>query len=324
MSELRKNPLTGEWVLLAENRKNRPYDFLRNTKPKAKSHTDCPFCGGNEARTTEAVFQNGTEEDWSIRVFPNMFPAVSAERMEVEREGFYEQEEGVGRHEVLVDTPKHFQTIDTFTQEHLKEVLVVLSYRLQEIRNQKGTEYVQIFKNCGADAGMSLQHSHWQIVGLPIASRRETAYYSNAKAYRKKTDRCIFCDMIAHEKQVGKRVVVENENFVAFTPFAPKFSYELWIGVKKHCPTFADMPEEILGDLAEILWKCIRKVAVIRPDISYNICFMDAPKEGEKEFHWYLQILPRLGGFAGFEYATETYINPVSPEKAARYYRGEE
>jgi len=322
MSELRKNPLTGEWVLLAENRQNRPYDFLRSTQAKAKNNTDCPFCGGNEERTTEAIFQNGTEEDWTIRVFPNMFPAVSKRKEELKLEGFYEQKCGVGRHEVLVDTPKHFQTMDTFSKEHLKEVLVVLSYRLQEIRNDEKIEYVQIFKNCGADAGMSLQHSHWQVVGLPVISRRERTYGENARAYRNKTGRCIFCDMIAHEKLVKKRIVAENDAFIAFTPFASKFSYELWIGAKRHFPSFGDLTEEMLTDLTEILWQCIRKVAVIRRDISYNICFMDAPKDGEKDFHWHLQILPRIGGFAGFEYSTETYINSVSPEKAAKYYRG--
>ena len=171
MSEFRRNPFTGEWTLYAENRKNRPYEFTWS-KPERKTGEKCPFCRGHESWTTPAVYQDGADGVWSIRVFPNMYPAVSASGFYSERESFYEQTVGTGRHEVLVDTSTHGETIDEFSLGHMQEVLMVLRMRYVSIRAEENTEYVQIFKNCGAEAGMSIQHSHWQLVGVPIVPER--------------------------------------------------------------------------------------------------------------------------------------------------------
>lgn len=317
MSELRKNPFTGEMTLYAENRKNRPYEFVHNTQAKHSDNTNCPFCGGHEAWTTDAVYQDGPDGAWQMRVFPNMFPAVQEEAGEVNAEPFYEQTAGVGRHEVLVDTPDHNETIDRFSVEHLEEVLRVLQDRLNHFRKRGDTQYVQIFKNCGAAAGMSIRHSHWQVIGLPVVPRR-----AEMMAEKMQQADCLFCRMLAYEKEQGKRIVAETPHFVAFTPYAGRFAYELWLAPKAHQRDFGDMDAEQRRELASLFWAVLQKLIGIKEDLGYNICVMDGPRN--QDFHWHIEILPRIGGFAGFEYATDCFINMVSPERAAQYYRGEE
>lgn len=317
MSEIRTNPFTGEMTLYAENRKNRPYEFVHKTQVKHSNNENCPFCGGHERWTTDAVYQDGPDGAWQMRVFPNMFPAVKEDCKAAEGEPFYEMTAGRGRHEVLVDTPNHDETLDTFSEERIARVLQVLQDRLNYFRAKKETQYVQIFKNCGAAAGMSIRHSHWQVMGLPVVPRRAAAM-----AEKMQGADCLFCKMLAYEAEQKKRIAAESEHFLAITPYAGRFPYELWLAPKAHQRDFGDMNDAQRRDLAHLLWEMLQRITVLREEIGYNICVMDGPRN--TDFHWHIEIYPRIGGFAGFEYATDCFINMVSPEKAAAYYRNEE
>ena len=312
MSELRRNPFTGEWTHYAENRKNRPYEFLH--KIETKHQAACPFCEGNEDKTTPPLYQDHVDRSWSIRVFPNMFPAVCEGVAPALKDDFYQQSACEGFHEVLVDTPKHEETIDQFTVEHLEKVLSVLQERYLNMSSDKNIIYVQIFKNCGPSAGMSIRHSHWQIIGMPVLPQREEAMQGHMKE-----DNCLFCKMLAHERKMGIRIAAENQDFLAIAPYASRFPYELWICPIRHIASFAHVKKDEIKSLADILKDILPRVSALREDIGYNICMIDGEAEGE--FHWHMQILPRIGGFAGFEYATGSYINSVLPERAAEYYQ---
>lgn len=314
MSEFRRNPFTGEWTLYAQNRKQRPYQFQWRTVNQ-KEDMDCPFCIGNEARTTPAIYQDGVDGAWHVRVFPNMYPAVDTATAQESQEMFYEQVIGGGQHEVLVDTPKHGQTIDQLSCQEIFHVLQVLQMRYESIRAKPETKYVQIFKNCGAEAGMSIQHSHWQIIGVPIVPER-----IRKMIYLGMRNGCKFCDMLAYEQQQRNRIAAENTEFLAIAPYASRFPYELWVLPKAHMISFAELHTEHLQQLSALLHDILPKVKALRANVGYNICLMDAPKSGEN-FHWHLQILPRIGGFAGFEHATDCFINTVYPEDAAAYYQ---
>ncbi len=294
MSELRKNPFTGEWTHYAENRKNRPYEFLHKIEVKNNSNEDCPFCGGNEDKTTAPFYQDGTDA--------------------ICENSFYQQLPCQGLHEVLVDTPNHEETIDQFSLEHLSKVFVVLQRRYNEMIVSKKVKYIQIFKNCGPSAGMSIRHSHWQIVGMPVLPQREVIM----QGYMQNGD-CLFCKMLAFEKEQQNRVVVENQDFVVITPYASRFPYELWICPKRHIASFTHVTAGELEALSVIIKEILPKVSSLRIDVGYNICMIDGEVGGD--FHWHVEILPRIGGFAGFEYATGSYINSILPEQAAEYYR---
>lgn len=321
MSVIRQDMFTGEWIIYAANRKKRPYDFVKRNVARSDNYKNCPFCSGNEEKTPKAVYQNGT--DWNIRVFPNMYPAVGGEMESFDTENFYHSISGTGIHEVLVDTPEHESVIHNFSTQHIEEILKVLQKRYIEIKKQIDVQYIQIFKNCGPEAGMSLIHSHWQIMGVPFLPNHQKQAQLISKSYYQKNKNCLFCHMLAHEKNVNKRIIAENEKFLLFTPYAPKISYEIWIAPKEHICCYSDFNDTDLAYLSKILKNALTRVAQIREGISYNICFIDMPKTQaeEKYCHWYLKIYPRMGSFAGFEFATGSYINPVLPEVSAKHYR---
>lgn len=314
MSELRRNPFTGEWTHYAENRKNRPYEFLHKIEVKRNGSEGCPFCGGHEDKTTAPLYQDGADDCWKIRVFPNMFPAVSEEAEGLFENPFYQHISGRGFHEVLVDTPHHEETIDQFSAEQLQRIFIVLQMRYCKMMTEEAVKYIQIFKNCGASAGMSIRHSHWQIVGLPVLPQREDLMRGHMQE-----GSCLFCKMLDYEKEQGMRIVEESHDFLVITPYASRFPYELWICPKRHISSFACVTAEELESLSVILKRILPKISALRKEIGYNICLIDGENSGD--FHWHIEILPRIGGFAGFEYATGSYINSVLPEQAAAYYR---
>lgn len=323
MSQLRQNKLTGEWIIYAENRQKRPYDFVRHIAPKDIDASACPFCPGREDKITEIIEQVGTNEKWSLRVFSNLYPAVSEAVAKIQpQETIYQQAEGVGRHEILVDTPEHGQTIDTFSKEQLTDVFNMLFRRYESMATEKKIKHIQIFKNCGADAGMSISHSHWQILGLPLVSKRILDWKKNIEMFQEKTTDCMFCDMITYELKKETRMIGISRYFLAFVPYASRFPYEVWIAPKRHFDCFCEVEAEELLDLSEFMLSILRKIVKIKENVGYNICFMDAPLQRENYlFHWHIEIMPRIGGFAGLECATETYINSMLPERAAHFYR---
>ncbi|KXL52738.1 galactose-1-phosphate uridylyltransferase [Anaerotignum neopropionicum] len=314
MSEVRRNPFTKEWTHYAQNRKNRPYEFLHKIERKCSGNEECPFCGGHEDKTTPPLYQDGEDDCWRIRVFPNMFPTVDKEAEGKSETLFYEHILGKGIHEVLVDTPHHEETIDHFSLAQLERVFVVLQQRYCKMLSSEEVKYIQIFKNCGPSAGMSICHSHWQIVGLPVMPQREDLM----RRYMQKED-CLFCKMLTYEKEQGIRIVEENQHFLVITPYASRFPYELWICPKRHISSFANVKAEELKSLSVLFHGLLPKISSLRKDVGYNICLIDGEVNGD--FHWHIEILPRIGGFAGFEYATGSYINSILPEHAAEYYR---
>ena len=323
MSELRQDILTGEWVVFAENRNERPHDFVRKTSPKPSSALDCSFCPGKESETPSPIYQNGKDGNWSIRVFPNMYPAVDYEGEGIVKDGFYRCGKGSGIHEVLVDTPLHTQKIHEFTAGHIAEILKVLKMRYDCIKNGEGIRYVQIFKNTGPEAGASIMHSHWQIMGIPVVPRTQQLSYFVAKKYLEESGGCIYCDILKHELKEEKRIISISEKFVVFAPYASKISFEFWIIPKEHISSLSDFNDGLISDLSLVLKEMLAKTSKITGETCYNICFQDMPLggEGREHSHWYVRIVPRLGSFAGFEFATGSYINHIYPEKAAEFYR---
>lgn len=319
MSELRQDILTGEWVIFACNRKSRPCDFLRGKVTINSDNCACQFCPGNEHMTTASVFQNGKDGEWTIRAFPNKFPAVSPYTEDREKDGFYTVIGGHGIHEVVVDTPEHLQAIHDFTIQHLFNVLKVIRDRYDAIYSDNDIKYVQVFKNCGPDSGASIMHSHWQLIGVPIIPREQTSISLRIDKYKEDTGRCIICDMIDYEREKGIRIIEETPNFISYSPFASRMSYESDIAVKSHIRSFGGFNDDMVYELAHILNNILSGTKYIRKDIGYNLCFEDTPKDGDG--HWFMRVIPRMGNPAGFEYGTNSYINPILPEKAAEFMR---
>ena len=216
MPELRKDPITGRWVIISTERGKRPSDFVRESV-EIKGKGICPFCPGNEGKTPPEILaygRNGTGRDtpgWTVRVVPNKFPALGIEGgLDREGEGLFDRMNGVGAHEVIVETPDHNLTMATMSDRAVEEVLWAYRDRVVDLKNDRRFRYVLLFKNHGEPAGASLEHTHSQLIALPIVPKRVREEVDNSKRYYDEKERCIFCDMIRQEIETEKRVILET------------------------------------------------------------------------------------------------------------------
>jgi len=312
--ELRKDYILDRWVIIASERKKRPREFK---KIKAKKEEICYFCPGNENLTPAETGRIKKDGQWIIRWFPNKFPAVSHEGSPSIRSAnkYFTYADAFGIHELIVETPDHDKQLADLSEERIKEILKVYANRITELSKTDGTKYVIVFKNEGMEAGTSLVHSHTQVVTynkIPVLVEEEV---NAARTY----GTCPYCEIINIEKNSYRRVF-ENNNFVSFTPYASRFNYEIWIFPKEHIKNITEMDEVKLEDLASILKKILMKLKEM--NLPYNFFLHYAP-DG-KDLHFHIEICPRLSTWAGFELSTGETINSVSPEDAAKFYRGEE
>ena len=328
MPELRKDPIHGRWVIISTERGRRPSDFV--TEERRAIGGFCPLCEGNEDRTPPEIvsFRNdGTPPNspgWTLRVVPNKFPALRIEGdLDREGEGMYDKMNGVGAHEVVIETPRHSETIATLPLKGVENVLWAYRARIVDLRRDQRLRYVLVFKNHGVSAGASLEHSHSQIIALPVVPRRVAEEIEGAKAYFQYKDRCVFCDIIRQELQQRKRIVSENKSFLSVAPFASRFPFETWILPKNHYPSFEEMESSQYEEAAQILSNTLQKMNRVLNDPPYNYIIHTSSFSGldKDHYHWHLEIMPKLTKVAGFEWGTGIYINPTPPEEAAEYMR---
>lgn len=322
MSQIRKDILTGDRIVFATNRMNKPYYFSRKTISKSKDDKDCPFCPGNEDQTPKEICRCGDKNNWEVRVFKNLYPAVEIEQDNEFYEEFYQGRPGTGIHEVIVDTPEHAGEMNTFSNDHMLKVLNTLKNRFTELEKEDFVRYVQIFKNNGPEAGASIAHSHWQIMGLSYIPIEQKRIIHNVSNYYEEKQSCLICDIIKQEQKVQKRIVFENEEFIVFVPFAARFGFEMFVVPKNHVSSFKELGDVQMSSLSEVLIELTGRVKRIRDGLGFNLCFQDKPKDVlHGKYHWYLRVLPRIGALAGFEYSTGSYINPILPEDSAKIIR---
>ncbi len=329
MPELRKDPITGRWVIISTDRAKRPNDFVRESV-QIKGTGFCPFCYGNEGKTPPEVLaygRNGTGKDtpgWTVRVVPNKFPALGIEGdLDREGEGLFDRMNGVGAHEVIIETPDHQKTLATLPEQAVEEVLKAYRARVTDLKNDRRFRYILLFKNHGEAAGASLEHTHSQLIALPIVPKRVREEVDNSKRYYEEKERCIFCDMVKQEVETAVRVIGENDQFIAIAPYAPRFPFETWLLPKKHSSSFELQPDSEYGNLAKLLGNILSRLDVVLDRPAYNYVVHTSPigEEVNDHYHWHIEMMPKLTKVAGFEWGTGFYINPTPPEEAARFLR---
>lgn len=326
MPELRKDPILGRWVIISVERGKRPMDFVSPAQKKRGGF--CPFCPGNEYTTPSEIMavRGNTEPNtpgWSLRVMPNKFPALEANGVLSRKgEGLYDKMSGVGVHEVIVETPEHNLSLATMSSEAFNDTLTVYHKRLIALKDDPNIKYVLIFKNEGEAAGASLEHSHTQLIALPIVPRTVKDEIQGAKYHYEHRERCLFCDIIQQEQADGRRVVLENENYIAFAPFAPRSPFETWIMPKQHESAFGPRGSSFKG-LAELFQTVLMQLDSILDMPPYNFVLHTSPFNIERNeyYHWHIEIMPKLAKVAGFEWGSGFYINPTPPEDAAKFMR---
>jgi UDPglucose--hexose-1-phosphate uridylyltransferase len=329
MPELRKDPVTGRWVILSAERALRPYDFGTAAVPRTSQ--PCPFCPGNEAETPReicALRPGGGAPDgpgWTLRVVPNRFPALATEgELDRRGEGLYDRMNGVGAHEVIIETPHHDRDLPSLEEDEVAAVLRVFRERMADLHGDLRIRYVLVFENRGAAAGASLEHPHAQLIATPMLPRQVQEELDGALRYFELKERCVFCDILERETgPEGQRLVLASEGYVVLQPFAARFPFETWILPLAHASAFERGGEAQDRALARVLQATLRRLSRVVPRPAYNFVIHTAPcRSPELEhYHWHIEILPKLVAAAGFEWGSGFYINPKPPEEAAEELR---
>ncbi len=331
MSELRRDPIGGRWIIVNTDEPAQPKDYEHESKHDWRQGV-CPFCYGNESLTPPEIIAirdgstSANTPGWQVRVVPNKFPALQIEG-DLERRplGLYDMSNAIGAHEIIIETPYHHKDLSDLQDSELTSILHIYAQRSLDLERDRRFKYVMIFKNFGPSAGASLEHPHTQIIALPMVPKNVKEEIVGAQKYFEYRERCIFCDMLRQEIEEKERVVVENKYFIAFCPFVSRFPFEVWIMPKKHTSYFCQTPYEEMPHLASLLRMVIAKFKKVFGNPEYNFIIHTSPINSEGTsvdgYHWHLEFMPKLTRVAGFEWGTGFYLVPTPPENAAKFLR---
>ncbi len=337
MPELRKDPVVGRWVVFSPERQIRPERYkceeLLPTRPE-----DNPFLEGHEAYTPAELYAirpgggaaNGP--GWQLRVVSNRYPALRVEgELEKEAVGFYDRMNGIGAHEVIVETPHPKLVLEKQNLAGVARVFESCRARILDLSRDQRLHYALVFKNHGAMAGATMPHPHTQLIAMPVTPTVLKEKLAAAREYYVEKDRSLFGDILQAERKTGDRVVFENDGFTVFCPFASRFPFETCIMPRQQAADFQSSKDEVLVQLAEAVQRVLKAYAAALNQPSYNLILHNAPFRRSRQpnawttidadFRWHVEILPRLTGVAGFEFGTGFFINPTLPEEAAGVLR---
>ncbi len=328
MPELRKDPITGRWVIISTDRARRPTDFVRERTAFPASRI-CPFCPGMETKTPPEILayrESGQPNSpgWLVRVVPNKFPALRVEGdLNKQGEGLYDRMNGVGAHEVIIETPEHNTSLSQMSEKQVADVFFAFRDRMIDLRRDVRLRYVIAFKNHGAAAGATLEHPHSQLIALPVVPKRVQEELEGAYRYYSFRERCIYCDILQQELQTRERIIFESDHFIVIAPFASRFPFETWIVPRRHNAHFEAFEPPVIQNLGWVVRTVLRKIDKALEQPPYNFMLHTAPlQEGPLDhYHWHLEVIPKLTKVAGFEWGTGFYINPTPPEEAAQFLR---
>jgi len=335
MAELRRDPLLDRWIITG-TAKGESLEELITTYKKVDSQ-QCPFCEGKEKETLPEVFavrQTGSGADtpgWQVRVIPTRTQTLTpqGELQKRGEGGIYDLENAIGSHEIIIVSPKHLTHFSQLSPEEIAEVIKVYRLRLQELGKNNLCRYALIFHNQGAGP-VAVEHAHSQIVALPFVPKTIREEINGAKKYYNFKMRCIFCDILEQEIETNKRVVLENEDYLAFTPFASRFPFEVWILPKRHGCCFVESEEKTFSNLGVVLKNTLTSIEKVLANPPLNFILHTAPlryqelDEGEiisDVYHWHFEILPHALPAGGFEWGGDFYLNPPLPEVTAKILR---
>ena len=323
VSELRQDIITGDWVVIATGRSKRPEDYLEENTDTLETK-ECPFCEpGIQHQKPDTLIYYKKDEEWSLKVFPNKYPAFSrGKRIKHHENGIYFSMDGAGYHELIV-TRDHNRGIPFLMKEEVAEVLDAFRTRYLDLMNRKSVNYIMFIENHGNKSGASLVHPHWQMFAIPVISPGVKLELEGSRLYKRNNKSCAFCDMIKQELANEKRIVAQNDSFIAFTPFASRSAFEVWILPKKHQAYFERITEQDEFEVAEILKIVLEKYLFNLKDIPYNMYLHTSPCDGKDYnfYHWHIELLPKTATWAGFELGTGIEISTIEPEKAAAFLR---
>ncbi len=338
INQLRRDPITGNWTIVVQDGKD--VDFFRPLQSRRASSEPlndfCDFCEGHEGETTGEIYAlrhsgQKNEPGWRVRVMPERYPVLQIHgELNNRGLGIYDMLDGIGAHELVIATPQHGRRLADLEEPQIVDVLTAYRERTLDLKRDTRFRYILIHESPGEGMGATINHAHGHIIATPITPLRVKEELQNAQDYYQYKERCLFCDVVRQEVDDAQRLVADNGVFAAFCPFASRAAFEVWILPKKHEPFFETNQQ--LPALAQILKAVLFKLRTVLNDPSYVLAVHSGPnllagkergywKTLERDFHWHIEIMPRLRGFASFEVGSGFQVLWISPERAAGHLR---
>ncbi len=327
MNQLRREPLLGRWVAVLEKSLLPEEYILPSESPTGST---CMLCSGEEdAEEIQALYDESG--NWIAKVLRNSESVFTPEGDLGRRGvGMYDIMNSFGQTEVVIESPNHDLAPEDLGREQMRNIINIFHQRMIELEKDDRIRYVMIHKNCGIPSGDLCGHPHSLITAIPVIPKRIKEELDGAKHYYEYKERCIFCDILREEERLGERVILNTEHFFVFCPFAARFPFEFWILPRKHNCSFRDINEEEKRDLADVMTVMFRKLRKLLNNPPYNYILHTAPSRiprraqwhtlGE-DFHWHIEVMPRIRRLTGFELGSGMYILSTSPEDATKYLK---
>ena len=332
-SELRRDPVSQNWIVIATGRARRPNSFAKEKRTDWRvSKKDCPFEHLQDEHPRLVFFRGkkveiapkaGTPANWTTLSIPNKYPAFSVgKKLNARNIGPYQVMDGIGFHEVVI-TRDHEKDIPQFSLSKVKELIDLYQERYLDLMNEPLVNYVAIFKNKGPAAGASVAHPHSQIIAVPVTDPDVEQSLKGSLRFWKTHKKCAHCLMIAWDRKEKKRVVFENDCYIALCPFASSQAFEIRLYPKNHFAYFERADDREKQCLAEVFLRTLQKLEKALNDPDYNYFLHTAPADGKNYdyYHWHFEILPKTGTWGGFELGTGVKISTIEPETAAAFLR---
>lgn len=284
MSELRRDPITGRYVIIAPERRLSRAAFDRPAPVGAIDGDMCPFCEGQEGVAGRELLawrppdtrHNGP--GWQLRVVVNREPALRIEsQLGDAADPLFQTFGGLGAHEVVIESPVHGATLATMTGEEVRRVLWAWRERMRDLRRDTRLKSFLVVKNVGLRAGATLDHPHSQLLAMPLVPQHLEDELSGARLYYERTTRCVFCDLVEQELASDQRVIGSDDLTIAFAPFASRVPFETWIMSRGHHPVFEDVPDDTMSAIAERLRDVMRRLHTVLVSPPYTLLLHSAP-----------------------------------------------
>ena len=324
MSDLRKDPTRGQWVL------------VRPSGAPPPALTECPFCPGNERLTPREIACYRKEgapadgPDWSVRVIPEADPYFRIERpLDREGVGLYDKITPRGASELIIESPRHEETPGTMPEEQWEKVLWMYGERIRDLKRDLAIRDILVTRRHRIP-GSRITHPYSRVTAIPIIFDEVRRKLDEAREYYQYKHRCIYCDIVRQELADAERVVHETERFVALAPYAGRAPFELTVLPRQHGAAYEDaLSGDLVADLARLISRCFRTLARVLGDPSIEMTLYTAPNRASKvlagewatladDYHWHIGVIPRpeklkrVGGI---------YINQTPPEAATEALR---
>lgn len=325
-SQLRQDLVSGDWIVVASERAKRPHQLIKKPKKRIKApKTSCPFENPQKTGHSKSILIYGDQRKWQLQIIENKFPALTHRDTcpAIVKKGPYSVTQAVGHHDLVI-TRDHHKNFHMLSLNEASQVLQAFRDRYLMLLNDKCVSYVSIFHNWGPKAGASIYHPHYQIIAIPVIPPDVEHSLSGSLNFYEKHKKCVHCTIIKQELKHKHRILYQNEGAIAFAPFVSKDPFEVRVFPKKHLPYFENTLDYTLVHTVKALQHVLKKITKNLQDPDYNFFIHTAPlrnKEKYKNYHWHIEVRPKIRVLAGFELGTGIEINGVDPDVAASLLR---